>query len=82
LLPPWVPVMTSAAVIVATVGKQSLARTIRSVLGQTYPDVTCVVAVDGSKFIEPADAILEAFRDDPRVQIYGSSAESVGTNGL
>jgi len=73
--------MTSAAVIVATVGKQSLARTIRSILGQTYKDVTCVVAVDGSRFTAAADAVLDAFRDDARVQIY-YLPQNTGANGF
>jgi glycosyltransferase involved in cell wall biosynthesis len=53
----------SAVVIVATVGKPTLRRTIESILSQTYDDVTCLVVVDGPEFAAQSRAIVSDFTD-------------------
>jgi glycosyltransferase involved in cell wall biosynthesis len=74
----------SAVVIVATVGKPTLKRTIESILSQTYDDVTCLVVVDGPEFSRQASyEYHEALskRDMDRIDIV-HLPQNTGSNGF
>ena len=70
----------SAVVIIATIGKETLRRSILSVLNQTHLDTTCVVVVDGDKFAAPANKVLNEFKDNARVLTY-QLRQNTGANG-
>ncbi|MGB8853932.1 MAG: glycosyltransferase family A protein [Pirellulales bacterium] len=61
--------MTSAVVLTATTGKNTLDRTIASVLAQTHENVVSYVVVDGEEYFADATAILDKYRGDPRVTV-------------
>jgi glycosyltransferase involved in cell wall biosynthesis len=73
----------SAVVIVATVGKPTLKRTIESIFSQTYDDVTCLVVVDGPEFYSAVSDVLERLSDDhfDRIQ-YVALRQNTGANGF
>lgn len=70
----------SAAVIIATIGKKSLKKTIECVLNQTYGETTCVVVVDGEKYKERANEVIEQFEGNKKVQTY-QLIQNTGANG-
>jgi glycosyltransferase involved in cell wall biosynthesis len=70
----------TAAVIIATTGRDSLRRAVDSVLAQTHDDVTCVVVSDGPKFAEETMLILSSYHHVKRVQsLY--LPQNTGANG-
>jgi glycosyltransferase involved in cell wall biosynthesis len=73
----------SAVVIVATVGKPTLRRTIESILSQTYDDVTCLVVVDGLEFNLDASEVIRSLSFDhmARIQLV-SLPQNTGSNGF
>jgi glycosyltransferase involved in cell wall biosynthesis len=73
----------SAVVIVATVGKPTLARTIESILNQTHENTTCLVVVDGPEFAENAMGIVAAveYETGQRVQVV-TLPQNTGANGF
>jgi glycosyltransferase involved in cell wall biosynthesis len=71
----------SAVVIVATVGKPTLRRTIESILSQTYDDVTCLVVVDGPEWVMAAERSLAYFVNDNRVE-WAMLPQNTGANGF
>lgn len=71
---------TSAVVIIATIGNETLSRSIMSVVRQTFKNTHCIVVVDGPKFADRAAHFLEAFADHPRVQRV-LLPQNTGSNG-
>ena len=72
---------TDAVVIVATVGKPSLSRTIDSILAQSHVDVTAVVVIDGPDFLDAASEVLARYRFESRVQ-WLALPQNTGANGF
>lgn len=71
----------SAIVIVATVGKPTLTRTVQSVLDQTHDNVRCLVVVDGPQFEAQADIALSLIDHQGRVDtLY--LPQNTGSNGF
>lgn len=70
----------SAAIVVATVGKKSLHRTVESILGQSHADCTAIVVVDGPGFLGDAMRVLEPFQGNVRVEIV-ALPQNTGANG-
>lgn len=70
----------SAAVVVATVGKASLRRTIDAILGQSHAECTAVVVIDGPAFVGDAMKALEPFRGSGRVEVV-ALPQNTGANG-
>lgn len=55
--------------LTATTGKQTLDRTISSVLAQTYGNVVSYVIVDGEEYCADAKTILDKYRGNARVTV-------------
>lgn len=72
----------SAVVIVATIGKPTLRRTIESILRQTHKDTTCVVVADGWRCMPEAMRSLGELmvERDQRLQ-FVTLPQNTGANG-
>ena len=71
--------MSEAIVIIATIGKPSLRRTVESILSQSFRDLTCLVVCDGPQFADRTKTILSDFEDD-RLQLV-VLPQNTGANG-
>lgn len=69
----------SAIVIIATIGKPTLRRSVESVLRQTHEDVRCLVVIDGPKFEADAREALDGLTD--RVDVI-TLPQNTGANGF
>lgn len=58
--------MKSALVVIPTTGKDVLYDAVKSVIDQTYKNITCLVVIDGPEYSESANKILSYF---PTVKI-------------
>jgi glycosyltransferase involved in cell wall biosynthesis len=73
----------SAIVIVATVGKPTLKRTIESILSQTYDDVTCLVVGDGPEFTMDISGILGEILWSHLAKVqFVALPQNTGSNGF
>ena len=73
--------MSDAIVIVATVGKPTLRRSVESILKQSYTDLTCLVVCDGVKHEFQAEQAIREFRSDSRLQFL-TLPQNTGANGF
>lgn len=69
-----------AIVIVATVGKPTLRRTLESILSQTLDDLKCLVVCDGPEFRHQTEYIFSEFFGDSRLQLV-TLPQNTGSNG-
>ena len=72
--------MSSAVVIIPTIGSVVLDQTLKSLENQTYKDVTTLIVVDGPEYKSKVDNIIDKHPNLNKQVVY--LQENVGANGF